>query len=49
MGELRISIPDDLHKQLKKMALDEGSSLKKVVIQVLKAYAERKAEPKEGA
>jgi len=40
MGELRISLPDDLHKKLKRKALDEDTSLKDLVIQVLKACAE---------
>jgi len=39
MGEVRISIPDDLHKKLKMIALEEGTSLKDLVITVLKAYA----------
>jgi len=38
MGELRISLPNDLHKQLRRMALDDGTSLKDLVSKVLKAY-----------
>lgn len=35
LGELRLSIPDDLHKSLKKKALEYGKSLKTVVIEAL--------------
>ena len=38
MGEIRISLPNDLHKQLRRMALDDGTSLKDLVAKVLKAY-----------
>ena len=41
MGELRILIPNDLHKQLKRMALDDGNSLKELVISILKDHAGR--------
>jgi len=44
MGELRISLPNDLHKQLRRMALDDGTSLKDLVSKVLKAYAGQGAE-----
>jgi predicted HicB family RNase H-like nuclease len=44
MGELRISLPNDLHKQLRRMALDDGTSLKELVSKVLKAYAGKDAE-----
>ena len=44
MGELRISLPNDLHKQLRRMALDDGTSLKDLVAKVLKAYAGKDAE-----
>ena len=44
MGELRISLPNDLHKQLRRMALDDGTSLKELVAKVLKAYAGQDAE-----
>ena len=43
MGELRISIPNDLHKRLRMMALDDGTSLKDMVISVLKEYAGRES------
>jgi len=44
MGELRISLPNDLHKQLRRMALDDGTSLKELVAKVLKAYAGQDSE-----
>ena len=44
MGEIRISLPNDLHKQLRRMALDDGTSLKDLVAKVLKAYAGQDAE-----
>jgi predicted HicB family RNase H-like nuclease len=44
MGELRISLPNDLHKQLRRMALDDGTSLKELVSKVLKAYAGQGSE-----
>ena len=41
MGELRISIAGDLHKQLRMMAIDQGTSLKDLVTSILKEYAGR--------
>ena len=35
LGELRFSIPDKLHKELKRMALDKGVSLKRLLTDIL--------------
>jgi len=35
MGELRIKIPDVLHKRLKQKALEENTTLKSIVIKLL--------------
>jgi len=36
LGELRINIPDDVHKALKIKAAEERKTLKKLVIETLK-------------
>ena len=36
MGELRLIIPDDLHKTLKVKAASEGKTLKHLVVELLK-------------
>jgi hypothetical protein len=38
MGELRFGIPNELHKTLKKKALDKGISLKQLIIDILDGY-----------
>ncbi len=38
MGELRFSIPDKLHKELKKIALDKSVSLKQLITDICKLY-----------
>ncbi|MFC1939979.1 hypothetical protein ACFLXO_04780 [Chloroflexota bacterium] len=38
LGELRFSIPDELHKELKKMALDKGVSLKRLINDIFELY-----------
>jgi len=43
MGELRISLPDDLHKQLRIMAISDGTCLKDMVTSILKEYAGRES------
>ncbi|GAI39121.1 unnamed protein product [marine sediment metagenome] len=45
MGELRLSIPNELHKELKQKALDKGISLKQLIIDIFKSYTgEKKSE-----
>jgi len=36
MGELRVSIPDELHRKLKQKALELNITLKKLVVALLK-------------
>ena len=38
LGELRFSIPDKIHKELKKIALDKGVSLKRLLIDICELY-----------
>ncbi|MBI4303491.1 MAG: hypothetical protein HY665_04040 [Chloroflexi bacterium] len=44
MGELRVDIPNDIHKALRKIAVDENSSLKQLVVNVLHDYLEAKSK-----
>ncbi len=45
MGELRLLIPNGLHKSLKKRALDKGISLKQLIVNILEGYtAHEKSE-----
>ena len=38
MGRLHVVIPDDLHRKLKHRAIDEGKSVKQLVIEILEKY-----------
>lgn len=38
MGELRLSIPNELHKELKQRALDKEVSLKRLILDILESY-----------
>ena len=38
MGELRVRIPNELHKALKQEALNKGTTLKKLVTNILEKY-----------
>lgn len=38
LGELRFSIPPKIHKELKKIALDKGVSLKRLLIDICELY-----------
>lgn len=38
MGSMRISLPDDLHRNLKRRAIDESVSLKELVLKALDEY-----------
>lgn len=40
MGEIRFSISDELHKELKQIALDRGISLKQLIADIFKRYTE---------
>ncbi len=45
MGELRLSIPNKLHKELKQRALDKGVSLKQLILDIFENYtSKRKTE-----
>ncbi len=41
MGKVLISIPDELHKDLKRRAIDESVSLKELIQRALQQYMER--------
>jgi len=48
MGELRLSIPNELHKELKQRALDKGVSLKQLIFDIFENYTDkRKSETSE--
>ena len=38
LGELRFPISDKIHKELKKIALDKGVSLKRLLINICELY-----------
>jgi len=38
VGEIRIRIPNDLHKALKQLAIDRGITLKKLITDILEDY-----------
>jgi predicted HicB family RNase H-like nuclease len=38
VGELRVQIPNELHKKLKQLALDKGVTLKKLIADILGEY-----------
>jgi hypothetical protein len=38
MGELRIDVPNELHKSLKRVALDKGISLKVLIPEIFSLY-----------
>jgi predicted HicB family RNase H-like nuclease len=41
MGELRLSIPNGLHKELKQRALDKGVSLKQLILDIFENYTNK--------
>ena len=47
MKELRLQIADELHKQLKQRALDEGVTLKHLTTKALEEYIRRREGQKE--
>lgn len=40
LGEIRVSISKELHKELKQIALDKGTSLKQLIVDVFGRYTE---------
>ena len=42
MKELRLQITEELHKQLKQRALDEGLTLKRLTTKALQEYVRRR-------
>lgn len=48
LGELRIQIPDDLHKKLRKKAVEEDKTLKDLIVEILsKSLSEERESVKE--
>ena len=41
MGHVRISIEDNLHKNLKRRAIDEGIPMRELLVKALEEYVER--------
>jgi len=46
MVTIKVSIPDELHKKLKHIAIDEGKTLKAIVIEALTKYVSERRKPK---
>lgn len=44
MGQIKVVMPPDLHKQLKQIALDQDISLRQLVENVLTSYAKKKGK-----
>jgi len=40
MGDVRIDLPDNLHRNLKRRAIDEGIPMKDLLIKALQEYIE---------
>jgi len=38
LGEIRGSIPNKLHKELKQIALDRGTTLKQLIVDIFERY-----------
>lgn len=49
MGEIRISISNELHKDLKQMALDKGVSLKQLIVDIFERYTKEGGQQKSTA
>lgn len=41
MGKALINFPDDLHKDLKRRAIDEGISLKELIVKTAREYIDQ--------
>jgi predicted DNA-binding ribbon-helix-helix protein len=46
LGEIRGSIPNKLHKELKKIALDREITLKQLIVDILERYTEEERRQK---
>ena len=46
MGEIRVSISNELHKELKQMVLDRGISLKQLIVDIFERYTEEDRQQK---
>jgi len=46
LGEIRVSISNGLHKELKQVALDRGITLKQLIIEVFERCAEEDRQPR---
>ncbi len=46
MGEIRFAISNELHKELKQMALDRGITLKQLIVDVFEQYTEEDKQQK---
>lgn len=49
MGEIRLSIPNNLHKELKQIALDKGITLKQLIIDIFEEYTKVRKQNKSKA
>ena len=47
MGEIRLSIPNELHKELKQIALNKEISLKQLIVGVLERYTREEKQQKQ--
>lgn len=46
MGEIRCPIPNKLHKELKQVALDRGTTLKQLIVDIFERYTEEHRQQK---
>jgi len=46
LGEIRLSISNKLHKELKQMALNRGVSLKQLIVDIFERYTEEDRQRK---
>ncbi len=46
MGEIRVAISNELHKELKQIALDKGTSLKQLIVDIFARYAKEHGQQK---
>lgn len=47
LGELRVRIPNELHKALKQLALDRSITLKNLIINILEEYVKENLKKEE--
>ena len=46
MGEIRVPVNNELHKELKQIALDKGTSLKQLIVDIFARYVKEHSQQK---